>query len=108
MSSLAGFLDAIRADPDDEAARLIFADWLEEQGDPDLSARAELLRVQCELARWVPDLERRTALQERERELLDAHAAAWMAPWQDRCLGWRFQRGVCRLTLGYGHLLGVD
>jgi uncharacterized protein (TIGR02996 family) len=106
MSSLAGFLDAIRADPEDEAARLIFADWLEEQGDPDLSAHAELLRVQCELARWVPDLERRTALQERERELLDTHAAAWLAPWQKRRLHWRYQRGLCRLTLTPGQLRG--
>ena len=28
------FLQRIRAFPDDDAQRLIYADWLEEQGDP--------------------------------------------------------------------------
>ena len=37
------FLRKIADHPDEELPRLIFADWLEEQGDP----RAELIRVQC-------------------------------------------------------------
>ncbi len=37
------FLDAIVADIDDNAPRLIYADWLDEQGD---SNRAEFIRVQ--------------------------------------------------------------
>ena len=41
-------LAAVLADPDDDAPRLIYADWLDEQGDCD---RAEFIRVQCELAR---------------------------------------------------------
>ena len=41
------FLHEIAANPDDESARLIYADWLEDRGD----ARAEFVRVQCELAR---------------------------------------------------------
>ncbi len=28
------FLQRMREQPDDDAARLIFADWLEEHGDP--------------------------------------------------------------------------
>src|SRR5947209_1506964 len=28
------FLEAIEANPDDDTLRLIYADWLEEQGDP--------------------------------------------------------------------------
>src|SRR5262249_28449408 len=43
-----GFLRDIVAHPEDSAPRLIYADWLEENGD---AARAELIRVQCELAR---------------------------------------------------------
>lgn len=39
-------LKAILAHPDDDTPRLIYADWLEERGD---SARADLIRVQCEL-----------------------------------------------------------
>ena len=37
------FLQAIADAPDDDAPRLIFADWLEERGDP----RCELIRLQC-------------------------------------------------------------
>ncbi|VTR97168.1 TIGR02996 domain-containing protein [Tuwongella immobilis] len=43
----AEFLDAIRQRPDDDAPRLIYADWLEEQGQFD---RAQFIRVQCALA----------------------------------------------------------
>jgi uncharacterized protein (TIGR02996 family) len=34
---------AVLAEPDDDTPRLIYADWLEERGDP----RAEFIRVQC-------------------------------------------------------------
>jgi uncharacterized protein (TIGR02996 family) len=40
------FLQQIRERPHDEAIRLVFADWLEEAGDP----RAEFLRVDAQLA----------------------------------------------------------
>lgn len=46
------FLLAIHENPDDDAPRLMFADWLSENGQDE---RAELVRVQCELDR----LERR-------------------------------------------------
>ena len=39
-------LQAIVADPDNSLPRLVFADWLDEQGDP----RGELIRVEAELA----------------------------------------------------------
>jgi uncharacterized protein (TIGR02996 family) len=42
------FLKAIFAAPDDDLPRLVFADFLEETGDP---VWAELIRVQCELGR---------------------------------------------------------
>lgn len=41
------FIRSIQESPDDDGPRLVYADWLEEQGDSD---RAELIRVQCELA----------------------------------------------------------
>lgn len=41
------FLQTIIANPDDDAPRLVFADWLEEQGECE---RAEFIRVQVELA----------------------------------------------------------
>ncbi len=40
------FLKAICEYPDDDAPRLVYADWLEERGEAD---RAEFIRVQCEM-----------------------------------------------------------
>jgi uncharacterized protein (TIGR02996 family) len=74
MSEVEAFLAAIREEPDDEAPRLVFADWLDEQNDP----RGELIRVQVELARWVPSLSTRLELQNREQELLRQHRRTWL------------------------------
>ena len=43
MSDEAGFIHAMREEPDDPNLRLVFADWLEEHEDPD--RRPELLRL---------------------------------------------------------------
>ncbi len=48
-------LAAIRADMEDDLPRLVYADWLEENGHP---RRASFIRKQCELAR-TPDTESR-------------------------------------------------
>ena len=45
MSTDSEFLDEIHASPYDDTPRLIYADWLEEHGDP----RGEYLRIECEL-----------------------------------------------------------
>jgi uncharacterized protein (TIGR02996 family) len=49
MDPADGFLDAICADPDDDTPRLVYADWLEEHGEPE---RAEFIRCQCLVERW--------------------------------------------------------
>ena len=95
MNPEAAFLQAILDEPRDDAARLVYADWLEDRGD----ARGELIRVQCRLAAWEPDLERRTELQRREAELLAAHADSWLGPLGADCTHFEFQRGLARLTL---------
>ena len=41
-------LTAIADSPDEDTPRLVYADWLDENGDPD---KAEFIRVQIELAR---------------------------------------------------------
>jgi uncharacterized protein (TIGR02996 family) len=48
MTDHAPFLHAICARPEDDGPRLIYADWLDENGECE---RAEFIRVQCELAR---------------------------------------------------------
>jgi uncharacterized protein (TIGR02996 family) len=59
MSDHQALLQSILDQPEDETRRLIYADWLEEHGDPD---RASFVRVQCALAEQTPDDERWPAL----------------------------------------------
>jgi uncharacterized protein (TIGR02996 family) len=77
MNNRQAFYQAILENPDDLPLRLVFAGWLEEQGDP----QAELIRLQCELEA-LPNRydERGLALQQRERDLLEKHAHAWLGP----------------------------
>lgn len=46
MNDELALLEAIRQTPDDDVPRLIYADWLEDRGDP----RSQFIRMQCELA----------------------------------------------------------
>src|SRR5262245_17563825 len=68
------FLAEICEHPDDDVPRLVYADWLADNGDPD---RGDFIRVQCELARLAEDDPGRPALQEREGNLLGHHAHRW-------------------------------
>jgi uncharacterized protein (TIGR02996 family) len=86
---------AIRDNPDDDAPHLAYAGWLDTNGDP---VRAELIRVQCELARGVDDGPRLVALKTRERELCKAHGPRWLGPlWC--AITSRFERGMGSLLL---------
>jgi uncharacterized protein (TIGR02996 family) len=88
------FLQKIIDSPDDDAPRLVCADWLEEHGDPD---RAEFIRVQCRLARGDGDP---STLRQREQQLLLANELRWTAPMHGLVQRARFQRGFAeRVTL---------
>jgi uncharacterized protein (TIGR02996 family) len=71
------FLQDILAAPDDDTPRLLYADWLEDNGD---AARAEFIRVQCRLARALPGDPCLSDLRRREHELLGQHGPAWRRP----------------------------
>src|SRR6516162_306803 len=75
------FLATILERPDDDAPRLVFADWLEEHGE---SARAEFIRVQIELAAGPSEAHRRSFLKRREKDLLQAHRKEWRKPLYDK------------------------
>jgi uncharacterized protein (TIGR02996 family) len=62
--------------PEDDTARLRYAESLETTGDPDERLRAEFIRVQCELARSDLSDERRSQLQER-KDALEANRDRW-------------------------------
>lgn len=49
MTTAADLLRAICAEPQDDALRLVYADWLEENGDAGQQARAEFIRCQIQL-----------------------------------------------------------
>lgn len=91
------FLAAICDQPDDDAPRLVFADWLEENGD---GARAEFIRTQIELARADGKSRGHERLLERQKLLLRRHKKEWTAPLKGIAERMEFARGfVMSLTL---------
>jgi uncharacterized protein (TIGR02996 family) len=88
----AAFLADIVANPDDDTPRLVYADWLDENGDPD---RAEFIRAQIELHRLAADSPRYAELLARQRLLLEANKEAWEAglPKAPGIGWWRWSRG---------------
>lgn len=68
-------LAAIIEAPDDDAPRLVYADWLQAQGDP----RGEFIQLQCQLAA-TPEDERRRAIKIAENKLFATYGEAWLAP----------------------------
>jgi uncharacterized protein (TIGR02996 family) len=82
------FLHEILAHPDDDAPRLIYADWLDEHNDP----RGEFIRIQCALAQLSDEDPHRWPLEQREQELLREHEAKWLPKdmGQAQCI---FRRG---------------
>jgi uncharacterized protein (TIGR02996 family) len=83
----ADFIERILAHPDDEVARLAYADWLLEFGGGEAAERAEFIQVQCELARWSGEFaswdhwaeaaRKLRTLRQREQALIQKHRAAW-------------------------------
>lgn len=99
MTTEVSFLCAMLEEPDDLNVRLICADWLEDQADPVLAARGEFLRLQCQLARWVPDLKQRTRMQKREQQLLREHQRTWLGDLPNFCREWQMEGGLLRITM---------
>src|SRR6187397_1813565 len=75
MTDREALLAAVCALPDDDTTRLVFADWLEENGEPE---RAEFIRVQCEAARLTAADDRREALVTRARQLQGLFGKRWL------------------------------
>jgi uncharacterized protein (TIGR02996 family) len=84
------FLADILAHPDDDAPRLIYADCLEENGDPE---RAEFIRLQCKLEKMTEGDPCCPELEGREQELLTANEQAWAKPLRSMVKSWQFRRG---------------
>ncbi len=92
--TLIGLLQHCAESPHDSTPHLILADWLD---DHDQSERAELVRVQCRLADWVPEIEEREGLLQRQTTLIAAHRDRWLGPIQGACTRVEFVRGLARI-----------
>jgi uncharacterized protein (TIGR02996 family) len=92
MSTEAALLRAIRESPDEDTPRLIYADYLDEEG---AASRAEFIRLQVARARLPEYDPARAALEDREHELLGAHECAWLGvePDADGLTEWEWDRG---------------
>jgi len=114
------FLDAIIANPGEDGPRLVFADYLEEQGECD---RAELIRVQCKISAIQTecggsdefykrlfhanhDCQCLTCvLVRREHELLGNHWTEWYTPFPASSTICRNLARWATLPLGAGSIL---
>src|SRR5688572_16809180 len=85
------FLDAVFDRYADDRPRLIYADFLDDSGEPE---RAELIRVQLALARLGEDDPRRPALSDRQAELLTQNRAEWTAHLAGLVVSVDFRRGI--------------
>src|SRR5262245_58149635 len=94
------FLQAINAEPDEDAHRLVFADWLDDNGQPE---RAEFIRVQCALTKLGPDDRRPPDLVKRETALYQAHHQTWF----NELPGWARPRGYGLFTFRRGFVAQI-
>jgi uncharacterized protein (TIGR02996 family) len=74
MTTREALLQSIFDNPEDDSVRLIYADWLEENGQPE---RADFIRIQIELAKAGLSKERQGELRSREQALLETHRQKW-------------------------------
>lgn len=84
------FLEDIITNPEDNAPRLIYADWLEDHGDPD---RAEFIRGQIALEGSLPSTAARDTLIARGNELLEHHGKKWANSIHGMVKDYTFRRG---------------
>lgn len=103
MVSINPFLREVIANPDDDQARLIYADYLEERGDP----RGEFIRVQCELARCGLLSPLYEDLRLRAEELLEEHGEQWAEEVEQKVVKAEFERGFISTVTVLGRRLAA-
>src|SRR4051794_26528684 len=83
MADEAALLDAVLRNPESDAPRLVYANWVQSLGGAINLARAELIRVQIELEAAREDDRRWPELANRERNLLGQWRTTWERPFRD-------------------------
>jgi uncharacterized protein (TIGR02996 family) len=95
---LLSLLDASKQAPEQDALRLVLADWLDDQGE---TSRAEFIRLQRRLGPGNPPLstEERASFQDRSRQLLSRHGGAWAGSLWRWSLPLTWHRGLLSVPL---------
>lgn len=83
------FFDAILNDPANDELRFLYAEQLENEGDP----LGEFIRTQCLLAEACSGDPAAFLLERRERDLLSAHETEWAGDLANHVHWWTFRRG---------------
>ncbi|HEY7425416.1 MAG TPA: TIGR02996 domain-containing protein [Gemmataceae bacterium] len=92
----AAFLRSIIEAPDDDGPRLVFADWLEERGDP----RASFIRLQCEADQLCRhDATAGVRLYRHSLKVAQQHQARWLGPLRRPGISSWFVRGLVHLKV---------
>jgi len=119
MNERAALLAAVLAAPADDMPRLVYADFLEETGDPVDAARAHFIRAEIAAERLPPEDPERERLESQAARLFNKHGDAWNRelPEWDRWYGTRlvYRRGFVeevhtnfrRFAFGGGTLLAA-
>jgi uncharacterized protein (TIGR02996 family) len=95
------FLTAVKDAPEEDAPRLVFADWLEDRDDP----RGTFLRLQVLLAQEKAGSPKRLELAQQAGALLEQHTAEWLGPLARAGFHCSFQRGLIHLRTSPSVLL---
>src|SRR5205823_5205407 len=90
------FLRDVKDHPDEDAPRLVLADWLTEHDDP----RGEFLRAEVMSARLGWRQWERRHLDACAQELLRQHGDDWLGPLRGVSFYPKWERGMLRLALG--------
>lgn len=100
MSTESELLASIFAHTEEDTPRLMYADWLDEQGGESNTARAEYIRLEIALARDFPQRRwsaQRAAAEKRPRELFGKYASVWYPELFGR-------KNILRGTRGHPHM----
>jgi uncharacterized protein (TIGR02996 family) len=101
---LLALLRQVKATPEDEALRLVLADWLEEHGDAADRARAALIRTDAEWrGRPAPGHdETQQRLREQMQALERAYGSEWLGPLRQSNVQCQFHRGLIHVETNVG------
>jgi uncharacterized protein (TIGR02996 family) len=97
-------LAAVLAAPDDDAPRLVYADWLADRGDP----RGEYIQLACQAARVPGHAPQAGPLVERLLMLERTHHMAWGKLIKPVTTGYTFHRGFVEAVTLAKDLTGFD